>query len=197
MIYQSLKSSQHKSAKSAQPARILPNGGKLKDCVVEMPWERLRVRTPGCQSYVCCSLAACSKANPTVSLGTLYLTYKMRGVETEISKDTSTSMTHSYLIRERRDFSSRCCSLVRIHTPERPVNRRVKKVRDNKWECLTGEKLQSFHSRDSFQVSQHDLQGKRHTQPKLNKGSTLVHTSFPGKVPSSLTVVPPESVGGL
>lgn len=43
--------------------------------------------------------------------------------------------------------------------------------------------------KNSFQISQHDLQGEREREPKLTRGSTPVCRFFPGKAPSNFTVV--------
>lgn len=57
-----------------------------------------------------------------VSLGSICLPYKMRGMDTTISKGMSSSKAHPNLTHEGRELSTKCCGLVGIHTPERPVN---------------------------------------------------------------------------
>ena len=86
-------------------------------------------------------------------------------------------------------------------TPQRdPSMRRVKKVRGGKRARLTEENLQSFLHvgyRNIFQGSQHNLQGERESEPKVERGSTSVHRFFPEKVPGHLMVVSSESVGAV
>lgn len=193
MVYQSLNSSQCKSSESAQPVDILPTGGHTKDCAVKMPQGRLRVRT--------------LDASPVFAAGLLHVlrqvlrspwasstSYNIRAVEITISKDTSKA--HSYL---RRDLSSRCCRLVRIPSPERPVSekteegeRRQKGMSDRRELAL----LLTCRLQKSIQVSLRDLQGERQREPKLKKGSTLARRFFPEKVSANLLWFTLSLLGG-
>lgn len=116
------------------PHRFCTMVARWQQCVEETLLDGFRARGRGCQSWICCSLAACPQANPTVSLGTICLPYKMRGMDTTISKDMSSSKAHSYWhMKEGNSVLDVAGQLE--STPQRDLSmRRVEKLRDSERE---------------------------------------------------------------